>query len=404
MNNSQISKRITVQFAASFFLYFSAFCMIRSFISLYLVDCGFTYTQVGLITGIHMFITAAIQPLYSQILDHFPKLGLRRFIALCSFPAMLCSLLTFILPAKLIWFIPIYIVFGLCEIGLQSLMVSIGMDYVNAGIPINAGLGRGFGSLGYALANVILGSLIVRYGVPISQKLNIALLLIFIAAILTLPDPEKFGIKTGNEKTDDELPADSIIGFLKKNHVYALFTLSIICLFFGHSIVNIYLPNVAAQFGKGSDFTGLMNGIAAALELIPMMFYSKLTKKIPVLNQLGIAGIFFTVKLLTATLAPNASWIVVSQFMQILAYALFAMSSIYFTNLAVRPHNRILAQGLQIGAGEAGFMIGSMIGGIVLDHRDIRVLLWIGIAVSAAGTALLLSAISLFRKRHIVSE
>ena len=78
---------------------------------------------------------------------------------------MACSLLTFILPAKLLFFIPIYIVFGLCEIGLQSLIVSAGMEYVNAGIPINAGLGRGFGSMGYAIANVILGNLIVRYGV-----------------------------------------------------------------------------------------------------------------------------------------------------------------------------------------------------------------------------------------------
>ena len=126
-----------------------------------------------------MFITAAIQPLYSQILDRFPKQNLRSFIALCCIPAMACSLLTFVLPAKLLFFIPIYIVFGLCEIGLQSLMVSAGMEYVNAGIPINAGLGRGFGSMGYAIANVILGNLIVRYGVPISQNLNIRLRDIF---------------------------------------------------------------------------------------------------------------------------------------------------------------------------------------------------------------------------------
>ena len=389
-----------MHYAAAFFLYFSAFCMIRSFISVYLVDCGFTYTQVGIITGIHMFITAAIQPLYSQILDRFPKLNLRSFIALCCIPAMACSLLTFILPAKLLFFIPIYIVFGLCEIGLQSLMVSVGMDYVNAGIPVNAGLGRGFGSMGYAIANVILGNLIVRYGVPISQKLNIALLVVLVTAMLTLPDPAKIGTETQDNEEKDEQPSDSIMDFLKKNRVYALFTLSTIFIFIGHSTVNIYMPNIAAQFGKGSDFTGAVIGIAAALELIPMMFYSQISKKISSLQLLSISAIFFSVKMLTTALAPNAGWLVVSNVMQISAYALYAISSIYFTNQAVRPHNRVMAQGLQVGAGEAGFMIGSLTGGIILDHSSIRVLLWIGVAVTIAGSAIMLSAISLFRRNR----
>ena len=49
---------------------------------------------------------------------------------------------------------------------------------------------------------------------------------------------------------------------------------------------------------------------------------------------------------------------------------------------------------------EAGFMIGSLTGGIVLDHSSIRVLLWIGVVVTIAGSAVMLSAISLFRKNR----
>lgn len=104
--------------------------------------------------------------------------------------------------------------------------------------------------------------------------------------------------------------------------------------------------------------------------------------------------------MLTMALAPNAGWLVASNAMQICAYALYAISSIYFTNQAVRPHNRVMAQGLQVGAGEAGFMIGSLTGGIVLDHSSIRVLLWIGVVVTIAGSAVMLSAISLFRKNR----
>ena len=401
---SKIAKRITVHYAVAFAVFFAAFCMIRSFISVYLVDCGFSYTQVGIITAVHMFVTAAIQPSYSQILSHFPKLGLRRFIAILCIPAMLSSVLTFLLPAKLIFFIPLYIIFGITEIGLQSLMVSVGMEYVNAGIPVNAGLGRGFGSVGYAVANMLLGTMIVRFGPPISQKLNIVLTLLLAVLIFIMPDPEKYRTKTDEEQDEDEFKSDSIPYFLKSNKVYARFVLSVILIFFGHSIVNTYLPNVAAQFGKESDFTGMIVGLAAGLELIPMMFYTQLSRKISPLNQLTIAAIFFTVKLLTAALAPNAGWLIVSNAMQIFAYALFAMSSIYFTNQAVRPHNRVMAQGLLIGANETGFMLGGLIGGIVLDHQSIKVLLWAGVVVSAIGSALMLRAISLFRKNHITGE
>ena len=398
-NKNQTAEHITLHYSIAFAVFFAAFCMISSFISVYLLDRGFSYTQVGVITGIHMFVAAAIQPNYSFILDRL-KLSLHRFITLCCIPAVLCSLLTFLLPANMLIFIPLYILFGLCEIGLQSLMVSIGMEYVNAGVPVNAGVGRGAGSVGYGIANLGLGYLIVKYGSPISQKLNIVLMLALAFLIITLPDPEKLKTEDALESEKDEAPADDLFHFLRNNHVFALFSLSVICIFFAHSIVNTYMPNVAGQFGLASDFTGLLNSIAAFLELIPMMFYSQISKRISPFKLLYISAVFFTVKILTATLATNAAGLVISQAMQILAYALFAMASIYFTNQAVRPHNRVMAQGLLVGANEIGFTIGSLVGGIVLDHTTVKTLLWMGVIVSVIGSTLMITAISKFRKNE----
>lgn len=399
-DTTKISKKITLHYAAAFAVFFAAFCMVRSFISVYLIDKGFTYTQVGIITGIHMFITAAIQPNFSKILDRFPKLGLRRFITLCCIPSILCSVLTFFLSSKLLFFIPIYILFGICEIGLQSLMVSVGMEYVNAGIPVNAGIGRGFGSVGYAIANILLGSLIVKYGSPISQKLNIVLMLLLAILIITLPDPNQFRTAEQTEVEKDEGPSDNLLTFLRSNHVFALFSLSLIFLFFAHSIVNTYLPDVAAQFGKKTDFVGALTGLAAGLELIPMMFFNQISKKISPLKLLYISAVFFSIKILTAALAPNAGWLIVSQAMQILAYALFSMSSIYFANQAVRPHNRVMAQGLLVGANEAGFMVGGLVGGIVLDYLNVQTLLRIGVIVSVIGSVLMIFAVKKFKSEN----
>lgn len=386
------AKRITAHYAAAFAIYFSAFCMVRSFIAVYLNDRGFTYTQVGLITSIHTFFTAAIQPNFSAILNRLPKITLKNFIALCCIPSILCSLLTFVLPAKMIFFLPIYILFGLFEIGLQSLMVSLGMEYVNAGIPVDPGIGRGFGSVGYAAANIILGMLIVRFGSPISHKLNIALLVLLFVLLMTLPDPQTIG-NTISGRRDKSEPSESLGVFLRNNSTFAMFALSTVFIFFGHSVVNTYLPNVAAQFGLGSDFAGWMNGLAAGLELIPMMFYARITKKFSPLTLLKVSAVFFFIKLLTAALARSGAALAASEAMQIFAYSLFAMSSIFFANQAVQPRNRVMAQGLLVGANEGGFMIGGLVGGIVLDHAGIQMLLWMGVAMTAIGSFLMVNAV-----------
>ena len=392
-NSQKIAAGLTIHYAAAFAIYFGAFCMVRSFISVYLLDRGFSYSQVGIIAGIHMFFSAIIQPMFSQILNRLPKLRLRQFLALCCVPVMLCSLLTFVLPTRMIFFIPLYIIFGMFEIGLQSLMVSVGMEYVNAGIPINAGLGRGMGSVGYALFNVLLGALIVRFGSSVSQILNIILLAVLCVLLLTLPDSETIGRTDRDTDSRSSEPSHDIIPFFRENSIYALFTLSVIFIFFGHSIVNTYMPDIAAQFGLDSDFTGLMNGLAAVLELIPMMFYARISKKISPMSMLRFSAVFFLIKILITTLARSGTGIAVGQVMQIFAYATYAMSSIFFTNQAVQPRDRILAQGLLVGAGELGFMIGGLVGGLVLDTHTIRTLLWIGVGATATGSMLMINAV-----------
>ena len=396
MIDPQKVRKLTAHYAAAFAVYFCSFCMIRSFISVYLLDRGFSYTQVGIISAIHMLFSALIQPNYSLILNRFPRLTLRRFMIIGFLPAVLCSLVTFVLPSKMIFFIPLYILFGLLVIGQQSLMVSLGMEYVNAGVPINPGFGRGIGSVGYAAANLLLGTLIVRYGSSVSHVINIVMLLILVLLLATLPDASSFGETVREDETSHET-SDNIGVFLRVNNNFTMFILSVVLIFFGHSIVNTYMPDVVKQFGLGSDFAGAMNGLAAVLELIPMMFYLRISKKISPLNMLKIAAVFFFIKILTAALARNAAGIAFSQSMQLLAYATFAMSSIYFTNQAVKPRNRVMAQGLLVGANETGFTIGSLVSGIVLDHTTIRTLLWIGVAVTAIGSVLMLTAIEKFQ-------
>ena len=127
-----------------------------------------------------------------------------------------------------------------------------------------------------------------------------------------------------------------------------------------------------------------------------MMLYSRISKKVSPLAMLKFAAVFFSIKILTAALAQNGTQLALSQSMQILAYAVYAMASIYFTNQAVKPRNRVMAQGLLIGSNEAGFMIGGFLGGIILDNWSIRELLWLAVAMTVIGSILMITAVRKF--------
>ncbi len=164
MTLAQKTKRLTAHYAVTYFVYYAGFAMLRAFISVFLLDRGFSYTQVGIINAVHMTASAVCQPLFSQLLSKMPDVSLRRFSAFGGAISMVCAVLLCFVPAKMWTYLPLYVLLGLFQTGLVSLMVSIGMEYVNAGVPMNVGIGRGIGSFGYAFTNTFLGMLIVKFG------------------------------------------------------------------------------------------------------------------------------------------------------------------------------------------------------------------------------------------------
>ncbi len=389
MTLTQKAKKLTAHYAVTYFVYYAAFAMLRAFISVFLLDKGFSYTQVGVINAIHMTASAVCQPYFSQILSRFPNLGLSRFAAAAAGIALICAILLCFIPASMATYLPIYILFGLFQTGLVSLMVSIGMEYVNAGLPMNVGIGRGVGSFGYAFTNTFLGMLIVKFGSGITAYLNAALLAVLIVLLLSMPTPASLmkGEDARCAEAEEE-PADKMSVFMRDNAAFTLMAFSSALVFFGHCVVNVYLPDIAAQFGLDSDFTGIALGITSYMELIPLFLYAYVKKYIPPLALFRFSMVMFSVKVLIACLATGPVSLLLSCSMQIGAFACYTISSIYFTNQIIAPRNRVTAQGLLGSMIDAGFVLGSLVGGVMLDHTTLQNLLWLTLGVSTVGSIL----------------
>lgn len=399
MNSDAMNKRyspiqITLLYGLSFAMFYCCFAAIRSFISVFLADRGFTYTQIGVITAVHMLVSALIQPCFGPILDRFPKLSLQRFTELMILLAIAATAALMVVPPTMPGYLLIYIFLAIGLPGLAGVMISLGMEYLNHGISLNLGVGRSMGSLGYALASAVFGTLVARYGSFITIRLNLILLTAFLLLVHFLPE-----VKRSEETPEETEPTDPLPVFIRSNGLYSLFLLSNVFLFIGHCFQTTYLPQICEQFNIGSDTVGILIGISAGVELIPMIFYERLSKKVSPLVLLCVSGFGFSLKMICAAAARNTGGLAIASLMQMAAYGIFSLPAHFFTNQAVAPRNRVMAQGLLMMVNEMGFTFGGLIGGIVLDHYPVRKLLWLGVMLTLIGTGMLLYSILKFRKK-----
>lgn len=386
-------------FAALIFgAFFAGFSLMRSFISVFLADRGFSYTQIGIISFFYMLSSAAIQPFIAPFLDRFPKLTLRRFMQVCCLVTLLTCGLLMIVPRKLGFYLPVYVVNAFSQISMTSVLNALCLQYINRGVSLDLGIARGTGSVCYALMTSLLGTMIARWGSSITLPGNCLIQLGEIALLGFLPEPSLYGSETETAAEETE-PSDRLGVFLRGNKIFSVFLISNIFIFFAHSLQNVYMPAIAEQFDAGTETVGLILGLAAILEIIPMALYQPLSRKISPLIILCFAGIGFSLKILCATLAKSVSMLAVSASMQLIAYASFAIPSTFFANQITAPRNHVLAQCLLIMSNEIGFTLCGLIGGVVLDYGNIRQMLWAATGISFIGTALLIFSVAKFAQQ-----
>ena len=131
--------------------YWMTYCILISFSSLYLLDRGFTNTQIGLLLGIAGLTAAILQPFVGAKGDHLKVLSLRQFTSLPIAAMILCGVGLFLVPAKPVQAALYMVLLVLLQL-LTPLIYSLGMDCLNNHIELNFGLARGIGGGTYAKA------------------------------------------------------------------------------------------------------------------------------------------------------------------------------------------------------------------------------------------------------------
>jgi len=284
---------------------------------------------------------------------------------------------------------------------IHPLINSLGMNFINEGIPINFGFARGMGSLAYAVMSFILGAAVEEHGTDILPYAFILLFGFTFIFTITFKLKNTSSVKpTALKRPDEPLniigtddSALSASGFILKYHRFSFYLLGVILIFVSFNIINIYMIKIVQNVGGNEATMGSAFAIAAILELPVMLSFTKIITKYHNASLLKLAGLFFTLKAVMTLFSSTVGMIYFAQSFQMLSYAIFIPGSIYYVNKVIDKSDMIKGQAFTTAATTLGGVGGSLIGGLILSVASVTTMLVVGVIISLAGTLILLLSV-----------
>ena len=378
--------------------YFMAFCTVHAYAAVYLLDRGFTNTQIGLLLAVANITSAMAQPMVASLIDRQEMFTNRNVMIICAGIIAAGSALLLVADTNKILVFIVFALIYMIQFTYMPVMTALNFEYQNHGINIIYGLARGLGSAGFAITSALVGGIVEKEGVRILLYLNIVIMAVQMVIVYFFKLPKD--AKTGENGKPDESVNDinseeetsSLTAFLGKYPAFVLMLAGTVLIFFTHNMLNDYLIQIVRPLGGSEKHLGYATFIAAFLELPTMAAMTFFSKKLSMRVMLVISGIAFTVKALIMTLATNIPMVYISQSMQLLAYAVFIPASAYYVSQNISETDQVKGQAFVTSCFTLSGVFSSLLCGVILDHMGVKAMLVIGSIVSVAGAGLLTRA------------
>lgn len=383
-------RRVNGMFALLQIAYWAMFAAFAGFQTALLLSRGFTGGQAGALGSIRCLAGIIAQPLLGGWADRHPQVSLNKILNLCLLGSLAVNLVFYLTRPGFFATALIFLSLGVLELNAYPLLDSMAVQFINAGMDVRYSLGRGLGSLAYAVACVVLGWQSVALGIESILVTHAALLVFLMLVTAAYPQLPKECRPVRGETAKPH----SAWFLLRESRSY---TLMLLATFFAMLAV---LPSVSFMVSvvtaRGGDNThlGLALFFMASSELPAAFLFQKMWRKLGTRGMMVFAVTFMAIKPLTILLAPNLFWTLAVQPIQMLGYGLFTPASVYYANENVSDADRVLGQTMMMVASNGlGGVVGNLLGGFAVDRGGISSMLILCIACGAVGIALALLAV-----------
>lgn len=227
-------------------MYWMVYCILVSFSSVYLLDRGFSNTEMGILVGVSSVLSALIQPLAASVADRSKRLALRQWSALMALAMLVVAALLLFWRGKAVQAGCYMLLLVILQV-MTPFTYSLGMECVNRNIPLNYGIARSAGAIAYALASSACGVVVKERGAGV---LPLALLLL---TALLIPVYLTFRFRGGEGETGHGIPAAETpseeVLFLKKYRRLLPLLAGVVLLFISHNIILTFPYQIVQGLG-----------------------------------------------------------------------------------------------------------------------------------------------------------
>ena len=145
--------------------FWAMFAAIVAYQTALLLERGFSNSEAGLMTAVRCLAGIVFQPLLGGFADRHPRLPLKHIVTVSMALSLVAGVWYWISPGMGLWETTlVWVVIGGLEVSSYPLMDAMAVQFINEGVPIRYSLGRGIGSLAYAVVCVVLGFQAGRLG------------------------------------------------------------------------------------------------------------------------------------------------------------------------------------------------------------------------------------------------
>lgn len=379
------NKKLTWFYSLVQGFFWMSFAAVMGFSSVYLLGCGLTSSQVGLVLAVSGIVAAIFQPMVASYADQPTALSLKWIVLTVCGLAFLVSLLLLAVYGKSVMLTGIF--YGFCAAFLQLLMPfinSLGTEMISQGAWLNWGAARGIGSVAYAMLSYVLGILAASAGViavPASIMAGYGLLFVGVIVYPFCSRKDEVGSK---EIKPQRAKALSPAVFFGKYPRFAGVLGGTVLLYISHVLLNNFMYQIIQAKGGGSTEVGFVMSLCAWVELPPMFLFSYMVRKAGSDVWYRLCGVFMAVKAIASLLAPSLPVYYLVQVLQLAGWGLIAIAPVYYVNRVIGAEDAIKGQAYIGMSYTVANVLASMAGGWLIDLAGVHVMM---IAASLAGAA-----------------
>lgn len=359
--------------------------------SVFLLSHGLSNSAIGAVLALACGASFLGQILFGALLNRRGRSGLRRFL-LAAAGILLAEELALLLPIGRLPAVAVFLSACVLLNLFPTFLDAASVYELRRGVPVDFGIGRGAGSLGYAASSALVGQRLLVSGTDAIFRIGTVLSVITVASIFW------FFFETGRsvpaDSSDTPAPQDEPapsrkldMTFLTTYPRYAMVLLGCTLLIMGQtSTTNFWYQVVCA---KGGDERGMGLAVAAAACMeVPVLFlFSRFSHKLRSDQWLKLSAVVMSIKAVTVLLAGGMPSFLFAQLFQT-GYALYLVGSVCYTDVAIPHRDLISGQAYIHAAATLGSLLSLLIGGVILDYFGVTVLLLVGAATLLCGSAI----------------